>query len=300
MKVVLAGGSGFIGTYLAHYFAEQGYRVVILTRTLQRAKNNIRFVEWDGNSVSTWINELENADILVNLAGKSINCRHTPKNKKEILTSRVQATDVLCQAVLQCSRPPRLFINASGASYYTATCTAPQTESTGTSGSDFTAQVSIAWENTFNAYSFPDTRKVIFRIAIVLHPSGGALPQLINVVRSGFGGKIHTGKQMMSWIHLEDVARAITFLANHPNENGVFNLASPTPIDNASFMHTMRKALHAPFGFNTPKWMLTIGALFIGTEPDLLLRNMWVIPEHLTKSGFVFKYSTLEQVAATL
>lgn len=294
MKIILAGGSGSIGTFLADYFSKRSHEVVILSRKLHPDKNNIRYVLWDAKTTGAWIQELNGADILINLAGKSVNCRYTEKNKKEILNSRIFATRILCEAVKATAHPPAVFFNAASATIYRHAMDHAQDEFTGETGSDFSMNVCKAWEKAFMDFHFTDTRQVILRIAITLGIKGGIISRFRNLVRYGLGGKMATGKQMMSWVNAEDIARSIEFITEHKELDGIINVTSPYPVDNNSFMKALRQNMHMPFGIPSPKWLLAFGAFMIGTETELILKSRWVIPARLTNAGFEFKCAKIE------
>lgn len=298
MKIVIAGGSGFIGTYLANYFAESNHEIIILTRKQHLPQKNIKYLLWDGKTIGDWSKIIDGADVLINLAGKSVNCRYTEKNKAEILNSRLNANHILGIAVQQAKRPPKIWFNAASATIYRHADDRPMDENTGEIGSDFSMDVCKAWEKSFYELVLPETRKIILRMSITIGTNGGVYKRFKNLVFAGLGGKMGTGKQMMSWIHVEDIARAITFIIEHEHINGIINVTAPTPISNAHFMAAIRKSNHVPFGLPTPRWFLAFGAFLIGTETELILKSRWVIPQKLMDAGFRFKYPEIEQLAA--
>ncbi len=296
MKIVIAGGSGFIGTYLAKYFADKGNEIIILSRSSHPTKNNIKYILWDAKSLGTWKDVLENSDILINLSGKSVNCRYTEKNKKEILESRIEATTILGTAINTLQHPPKIWFNAASATIYRHADDYPQDELTGEIGSDFSMDVCKAWEKCFYEQNVPHTRKIVLRMAITLGIEGGVILRFKNLVRFGLGGKMSHGQQMMSWVHVEDIARSIEFLAANENLNGIFNISSPYPLNNDAFMRAIRKAMGMPIGIPTPRWFLAFGAFLIGTETELIMKSRWVIPQKLIAAGFHFKYPKIEDV----
>lgn len=295
MKIIIAGGSGFIGTYLANYFAELNHEIIILSRNYHLPKKNITYLMWDGKTISDWAKALNGADLLINLAGKSVNCRYTAKNKAEILNSRLNANRVLGIAVQQTKLPPKIWFNAASATIYRHAEDRPMDEFTGETGSDFSMDVCHAWEKSFYALALPETRKVILRMSITIGTNGGVYKRFKNLVLAGLGGKMGYGNQMMSWIHVEDIARAILFITEKENFNGIVNVTSPYPVSNAEFMSSIRKSLHVTFGLPTPKWLLKIGAKIIDTETELILKSRWVIPQKLMSAGFTFKYAKITQ-----
>ncbi|WKA59203.1 TIGR01777 family oxidoreductase [Planococcus shenhongbingii] len=284
-KVVIAGGTGFIGQYLEKQFKEQGYEVHIISRQ----SNQILWNDHRGIVAA-----LEGAELVVNLAGKSVNCRYNAKNKKEILESRTKTTQLLGNAVAACENPPPLWINASTATIYRHAEDRPMTEEKGEFGSGFSVEVGQAWEQEFFAFQLPKTRQAALRMAIVLG-EGGVMEPYKNMVRFGLGGKQGKGKQMFSWIHVEDVFRIILFLLDHKDLSGIINASAPNPVINRELMESMRKAMNRKLGLPAAKWMLEMGAVALGTETELILKSRWVLPERLERAGFEFKYETLDQ-----
>jgi uncharacterized protein (TIGR01777 family) len=285
-KIVIAGGTGFIGKYLADRFRDADYEVHIISRKPD-------CIQW--NDEKGIVAALENAEMLINLAGRSVDCRYNEKNKKEILDSRIETTRILGEAVLKCVHPPKLWINSGTATIYRHAEDRPMTESTGETGSGFSVDVAKKWEKTFLDFSLPHTRQIVIRTAIVLGREGGAMLPLKNLVKLGLGGKQGSGKQMFSWIHIEDLYRIILFFQTHSELKGVYNCSSPQPVDNATFMKTLRKSMNVSFGLPSPEWLLKVGAVLIRTEPELVLKSRWVLPERLMEAGFVFKYPELKQ-----
>lgn len=304
-KIVIAGGTGFIGQAMAAYFGTDN-NIVILTRGLHNCINNafgsnikpngtanIRFVNWNGKDAGDWCKEIDGADIIINLAGKSVNCRYTAKNKREIFNSRTDATKAIGTAIQNAVVPPKLWVNAASATIYRNATDRPQDEATGDIENDFSVQVCKLWEKTFFEQRTPFTRKVALRMAVTLGVGGVIIPYL-NLCKFGLGGRQGNGKQMFSWVHSDDICRAITFLFEHTDLEGVYNVSSPNPVTNAGFMQILRKVTGHLFGLPAFAWMLVIGAKLIGTETELLLKSRWVVPTKLTEAGFVFKYPRLE------
>lgn len=285
-KIVLAGGTGFIGQYLEKQFKEQGYEVHIISRQSNQ-------ILW--NDPMGIIAALEGAEMLINLAGKSVNCRYNEKNKKEIFDSRTKTTEILGKALQQCENPPGLWINSSTATIYRHAEDRPMTEKNGEIGEGFSVDVGKAWEDAFFKFRLPHTRKAALRIAIVLGEDGGVMTPYINLVRFGLGGKQGPGQQMFSWIHIEDVYRIIEFIKDNKQLNGVFNASAPNPVQNRELMQALRKTMKRRIGLPAPGWMLGMGAVFIGTETELILKSRWVIPERLENAGFIFKYNRLDK-----
>lgn len=220
-KVVLAGGSGYLGSVLAKYFSQRANDVVVLTRGEHKRKDNVRFIEWDAKNPGPWIAEVEHADLLINLTGKNVNCRYTQKNKHEIYQSRIQSTRVLGESIVNCKTPPKVWINASSATIYVDSRDQMMTESKGIIGDDFSMDVCKKWEAEFNRFKLPGTRQVVTRISIVLGKGGGALPPMMNLVRVGMGGPQGDGGQFMSWTHEKDICRAMQWLYENDRAIGV-------------------------------------------------------------------------------
>jgi uncharacterized protein len=285
MKIILAGGTGFVGKYLQQKYIALGYEVIIISR-------GEKYIHW--NNKTAIIDALENATLLINLAGKSVDCRYNEKNKKEIYDSRINTTKALGEAILQCNNPPPLWINSSTATIYRHAEDRPMTEATGEIGTGFSVGIATAWEKAFFDFSLHKTRQVALRMAIVLGKDGGVIQPLKNLVRFGLGGKQGKGNQMFSWIHIEDIFRVIEFVKTNEHINGAINTSSPNPIKNAQLMQLFRKNMKMPFGFPAPTWLLKIGAMIIKTETELILKSRWVVPQKLIDWGFTFSYNTVD------
>lgn len=292
-KVILAGGSGYIGSVLADFYSDKADQVIVLTRGKPSLKGNVKSVHWNGKDVDKWAEELEGADLLVNLTGKNVNCRYNEKNKSEILNSRLYATVALGEAVSNLSSPPRVWIQSASATIYRHAEDRAMDEETGEIGSGFSVDVCNAWEKTFWEQRAPNTRKVLLRIGIVLGKSHSALPRMLTLTHFGLGGRQGDGRQYMSWIHEADVASVIHWVYNNKKVQGTFNCTSPRPLKNADFMRTLREVCKVPFGLSTPAWLLGIGALLIGTETELVLKSRWVIPKKLLDAGYAFQFPDL-------
>jgi uncharacterized protein len=285
-KIVIAGGTGFIGQFLERKFVAEGYDVIIVSRTSGH-------VHWDDESGI--ITALEGAEMLINLAGKSVDCRYNEANKQEILRSRTETTLQLGKALLACKQPPALWLNSSTATIYRHAEDKPMTEVEGEIGSGFSVSVAKAWEEALFSFTLPETRQVALRIAIVLGKGGGVIVPYLNLVHYGLGGYQGNGNQMFSWIHLEDLYRIILFIQKHEELEGAINCSSPYPIKNKVQMRILRNLRGQRFGLPMPRWLLKIGAAMIGTETELVLKSRWVLPDRLLKQGFEFKHPTLEE-----
>ena len=312
MKIVIPGGTGQIGTFLARHYLAQGHEVVVIGRTPQQQP--WRTAVWDGETLGAWASEMDGADIVINLAGRSVNCRYTVQNRRDIMNSRVNSTLAVGQAIAQASRPPRLWLQASTATLYAHRYDAPNDEFTGIVGGDepnlpetwrFSIGVAKAWEAALDSCETPHTRKLKLRAAMVMSPDrGGVFDVLSGLARRGLGGRMGDGRQFVSWIHDQDFARALDWMiaqdATHEALDGAVNLAAPNPIPNAEFMAALRKAWGVKFGLSSMAWMLEIGTWALRTETELVLKSRRVVPSKLLASGFEFCFSTWAQAAADL
>ncbi|MCA9094862.1 MAG: TIGR01777 family oxidoreductase [Planctomycetaceae bacterium] len=300
MKIVIPGGSGQVGSMLARSFLERGNEVVILSRSPNVPSG--RRVAWDAESLGSWQQEIDGADIVINMAGRSVNCRYHTRNRREIKESRIKSTHIIGEAIRKAAAPPSLWLQASTATIYAHRYDAPNGESEGILGGNepnvpdtwnFSIEVAKSWEATALAFDLPNTRLVLLRSAITFSPDPGSVFEvLLNLVRRGLGGKNGDGRQFVSWIHDQDFIRAIDWLIDHPELSGPVNLASPNPLPNAEFMREFRKAWGAPIGLPATKWMLEIASFFLRTETELILKSRRVIPERLLQSGFEFEFPT--------
>ena len=312
MKVVIPGGSGHVGTVLAHAFHQRGDDVVVLSRTHIGAPP-WRVVKWDGETLDDWASEIEGADTVINLAGQSVNCRYTAENRRIIIDSRVKSTRVVGQAIAQADNAPRAWLQASTATLYAHRYDAPNDEATGIIGGSpsnepnapdtwrFSIEVVKKWERELNAAATPQTRKVLMRSAIVMTPNqGGPFDMLLRLVRFGLGGRFGDGKQYVSWIHDQDFVRTVDWLIQHEDLEGPVNLAAPNPLPNEEFMQTIRKAWGMPFGLPAAEWMLELGAFVLRSETELMLKSRRVIPTRLVRAGFNFQFPAWAEAARDL
>ena len=308
MKVVIPGGSGQIGTILARHFHEKGDEVVVLSR--QATPTAWRIVHWDGQTLGEWVNELEEADVLINLTGKSVNCRYNWKNRCEIWSSRTRSVRVLGRALSEIQSPPPVWLQASTATIYVHRFDAPNNETTGIIGGlegrspdtwRFSIDVARSWEGEFTLIETPRTRRVALRSAMTMsHDRNGIFDYLLWLVRIGLGGTVGSGNQFVSWIHYLDFIRAIEWLIEHEEIEGVVNVCSPNPIPNKEFMRQLRAAWRKSWGIPIYEWMLEIGAVLLQTESELVLKSRNVVPGLLLSNGFQFGYSQWNEAAADL
>lgn len=309
MKVVLPGGSGQIGAILARAFAASGDDVVVLARS-SRPVPGARSVHWDGRTLGAWAAEVDGADVVVNLAGRSVNCRYGPENRRLILESRVASTRVVGDAIEVAKRPPRVWLQASTATIYAHRFDAPNDEATGILGGSepdvpdtwrFSTEVAKAWERTLDAAPTPNTRRVAMRSAMTMSPDpGGIFDVLLGLARRGLGGSAGDGRQFVSWIHERDFVRAVGYLIERDDLSGPVNLAAPGPLPYAAFMKVLRDAAGVRFGLPATRLMLEVGAFFMRTETELILKSRRVVPGRLLASGFTFDYPSWELAARDL
>ena len=313
LRIVIPGGSGNVGHMLARYFQEQGHHVTILTRGPYTA--NWQTVHWDGENFGPWIETLEAADVCINLAGRSVNCRYHEENRRAIYDSRIGTTRLLNQVIATLEQPPRVWLNASTATIYRHAIDRPMDEFTGELGGgemvsrhrrapetwNFSIGVAKDWESAFFAAHTPRTRKVALRSAIVMSPiPGSAFAIYSNLVRMSLGGRQGNGRQFVSWVHETDFARAVEFLAYHEEIEGPVNIASPNPLPNRDFMRELRDAWGMPNGLPAPRPLLAIAAAIMRTETELVLKSRRVIPGRLLQAGFEFQFPTWPQAVEDL
>jgi uncharacterized protein (TIGR01777 family) len=308
MKIIIPGGSGQVGTILARSFQKDGHEVVVLSRA--SSPQSWRVVPWDGQTLGPWVNEIEGADAVINLAGRSVNCRYTPANRKAILESRVNSTRVVGQAIAQAKRSPSVWLQMSTATLYSHRFDAPNDEASGILGGSepvapdtwrFSIDVAQAWEQTAREAFTPKTRKVLLRSAVVMSPDrGGIFDVLLRLVRFGLGGTAGDGRQYLSWIHHADFVDVIRFLIQHDEFAGPVNVCAPQPMTNSEFMRVLRDAWGARIGLPATEWMIEIGAFFIRTESELVLKSRRVIPGRLTDLGFKFQIKDWRTAASDL
>lgn len=308
MKIVIPGGTGQVGTILARAFHQAGHEVIVLSR--KPAPLPWRTVYWDAETPGGWGAELEGADAVINLAGRSVNCRYSAENRRLILKSRVKSTQIVGKAIAQVSRPPRVWLQASTATIYAHRYEAPNDEATGIVGGTepgapstwrFSIDAALAWERALNDSVTPHTRKVLMRSAMIMGPDrGGIFDVLLRLVRFGLGGRVGVGRQYVSWVHDQDFVQAIFWLIEHDAVEGVVNMASPNPVPYSEFMRTLRAAWGIPFGLPATKWMVEIGTFLLRTESELVLKSRRVVPGRLLQAGFTFYFPTWVEAARDL
>src|SRR2546423_12516275 len=288
-----------IGRALAEEFARAGYEVVVLTRKIVKSPARVRQVVWDGRTVGEWARELEGAAAVVNLAGRSVDCRYTSKNRREIVESRVRSVEAVGRAIRACSDPPKVLVQAASLAIY-GDAGGRVCDEGAPAGRGFPVEVCLRWEHAFHSLDLPATRKVLLRIGFVLGRDGGALPKLARLARVYLGGTIGEGHQYISWLHVRDFCRLVLWCVEHDESEGVFNATGPCPLTNAEFMCELRCALKRPWSPRVPAWLVRIGSLLLRTEAELALNGRRCLPERLVERNFKFMYTNLESALADL
>ncbi len=294
MKIVLAGGTGFLGKELVHFFGTDENEIFILTRGKSHKKEGVNYINWDGTTIGNWTACLEGAHVLINMTGKSVDCRYTEENKKEITRSRVDSTRVLQEAISQLKVKPNVWMNASTATIYRYSLDKLMTEDDGEYGDDFSMRVAKDWENAFFESELKDVRKVALRTSLVVGKSGGVYPVLRRLARFGLAGRMGDGKQKFAWIHIDDILGIVDFVIKNEQVKGPVNCTAPTSPSNAEFMKALRKSLRIPFGIPQPKFLLDLGARIIGTESELILKSRYAYPQRLIENGYQFKFENCQ------
>lgn len=289
-KVILAGGTGFIGTALARRWRERGAEVVVLTRSFPRRRGDgVREVRWDARTVGPWAAELSGATLLVNLTGASINCVHTPANRRLILATRLDAVRALGAALAACPAPPAAWVQSSATGYYGERADV-RCDETAPPGDSFTAGVCRQWEAAFAAACPPTVRPVVLRIGVVLGRRGGAYPPLARLARWFLGGRAGSGRQGISWILLDDLEEIFLRAGEAPAMRGAYNACAPEPASNAAFMRALRASLHRPWSPPAPAPLVALAARWLlRTDPTLALQGQFAVPARLLAAGFRFR-----------
>jgi uncharacterized protein len=299
MKIIIPGGSGQVGTILARSFQANGHEVVVLSRNLEKAP--WRVLHWNAETIGEWALEFENADVVINLAGRNVNCRYNAENRRQIMDSRVNSTKIVGEAISKCKNPPKVWLQSSTATIYAHRFDAANDDVNGIIGGDeidapdtwkFSIEVAKAWENATNEANTPKTRKVLLRSAVTMSPDrDGIFDVMLNLVKKGLGGTAGDGKQYISWIHEADFIRAIYWLIENEELSGAINLSSPNPLPNREFMKIFRESYGTKIGLPATKLMLEIGAIFLRTETELILKSRRVVPTRMLQSGFEFQFA---------
>jgi uncharacterized protein len=305
-RVILAGGTGFLGNLLARRFTKRGDEVIVLTRSPRSRTDGVREILWDGQTLGEWAKVIDGAQTLVNLSGRSVNCRYHARHQEEILNSRVRSTRVLGEAMMRCVRPPSVWLNCSTATIYRHSLDRPMDEAgaieaTTEAKDAFSVDVALAWEHALEEAPVTSTRKVALRLAMVFgRGRNSVFPVLRRLARSGLGGKMGSGKQFVSWIHEEDFCRVIEWLISRNDMTGAVNVAAPNPVSNQEMMRIVRQVCGIPLGLPAPLWMLEAGAWFLRTETELIIKSRRVVPGRLLAAGFEFTFSRLEDAVVEI
>lgn len=300
--IIIFGANGFLGRYLCRHFARNGKEVVAIGRSRKGWSGDGMFLEWDGKNLGPWALALEGAEAVINLTGRSVNCRYTAKNREEIIDSRVDATRVIGEAMRLCKTPPKTWLNASTATWYRHAEDKPQNDWLGEPGEGFSCEVAQAWEDAFFGAEIPAaTRKLALRIGMVLANEDATVYDVLRKLTArGLGGAMGSGNQRISWIHMEDFLRAVDFAINDPFLDGTINVTAPEFPTNREWMQTFREAVGMPLGMPARKWMLEIGARFMRTEPELVLKSRWAEPLRLRDAGFRWRWARAVDAVADL
>ncbi len=299
-KIIIPGGAGFIGQCLSDYFAQRGHEVVVLSRRASTSEglDGVRYVAWDGETLGDWTRELDGAQAVVNMAGRSVNCRYNNLNKRAIYSSRLRSTRVLGRAIAACKNPPQVWINSSSATIYRHALDRAMDDETGELGKGFSVDVCRKWERELNTAATPQTRKIALRSAMVFGKGcGGVMDAFLRIVHLGLGGTLGSGDQYVSWIHTDDFCNSIQWILDHEKLEGTINVAAPHPLPNREFMRVLRDVCGQKFGLPATAWMLESGAFFLRTETELLLKSRRVVPSRLLRSGYRFQYTQWRDAA---
>ncbi len=306
MKAVIPGGSGHVGSSIRRHLEPLGWDVKVLSRHPKTAQE----IEWDGKTLGPWVSAIEGADVVINLAGRSVNCRYNQANLDEMMSSRVDSARVIGQAIAQAKSPPRVWLQASTATIYAHRLDAPNDEKTGILGGDepgapykWNASIAIAkaWEEELNKAQTPRTRKVALRSAMTMSADPGSVfDVLATLAKRGLGGTLGPGNQYVSWVHEDDYFAALEFLIAHEDINGPVNIASPNPLPNREFNRILRGSIGGAYNFPIPAPLLEIGAIFLQTETEIILKSRRVVPTRLLEAGFKFTFPEWESAAANL
>ena len=298
-KLIIAGGTGFLGKACTDYFKDKFERVIILTRGATRQLEPLEYVHWDAKTLGSWQAHIDQSDVLINLVGRSVDCRYTPKNKASILESRITSTRVLGEAIALAPNPPKLWLNSSTATIYRHSLDKEMCEFQGEIGTGFSVHVARRWEQEFFRFHTLHTRQVALRTSIVLGKDAGAFKSLKTLAQFWVGGPQGSGDQKFSWIHVQDFVRSLEYIIKHQDICGPVNIVAPQIITNTILMKIIRKAVGRSWGLPLSKTLLRIGAIAIQTEIELVLKSRNVIPKVLMDHGFTYNFPTLKNAIKT-
>lgn len=291
-KIIIAGGSGFLGAALTDVLVNRGHEVVILTRGADHQAGPVCHVHWDGATLGSWAQQLEGAQAVINLVGRTVDCRKTPANKRDILESRIHSVQALAAGWASVQHPPLIWIQSATAHIYGDTHDEILDEDSPI-GTGFAPMVGTAWEAELASARLPGCRQMVLRISFVLGRDGGALKTMAGLTRWGLGGTLGSGRQYISWLHVDDLTAVILRALDDARMSGVYVVTAPEPVTNADFMAELRRVLHRPWSPLVPAPMLRLGALFLRTDPELALLGRRLVPTRLLNEGFVFTHPAL-------
>src|SRR5690606_5841939 len=298
-KIVIAGGSGHLGTLLKAAFLDVGWEDVILSRQRNKKEDGVTYVFWDGEHLGSWVHALEVVDTVINLSGKSIQCRFTWENRAILERSRILPTDALGRAISQCDKPPRLWINFSGISIFSG-LEELQDETSLAVGTDYLAQLTRRWEAAFSAFDLSDTFKVILRVSPVLSKKQGMFAELLPIAKWGLGGKVADGRQYVSWIHQQDFVALVKWIIEQTRPRRVYHACSPHPVTNATFMKVLRESVGVSFGLPLPRIIARIGSFVKGVDSSILLQSVPATTKYTIEDGFIFTFENLRDALSEL
>ena len=284
-KIIVAGSNGFIGKYLVQEFEALQFEVLQISR-------HPKHIQWHENKQI--IEAMENALAVINLAGKSVDCRYTKKNKLDILNSRIDTTKTLGECITFCKNPPEIWFNSSTATIYRHETERPNNEQNGIFGEGFSVEIAKSWEKAFFDFELKTTRQIALRMTIILGKNGGAMQPLVNLAKLGLGGQQGKGSQYFSWLHIKDLFSIIQFCIQNKTIKGSINCGSPNAIQNSTLMKALRTKVGMPLGLPIPEFLLKVGAILINTEAELVLKSRWIEPKTLIDNGFKFEFEHIE------
>lgn len=311
---MIPGGTGQVGGVLRRALVERGHRVTVLSRRPEHLEDGVRHVLWDGRTLGEWVSELDGADAVVNLAGRSVSCRYTDRNLRQMMDSRVDSTRAVGEAIARAADPPKVWLQMSTATIYADSRSRPDDrphdEADGVLGGEepdvplyweYSVRIARRWEAAQAEADVPRTRRVALRTAMVMTPDrGGVFDFLSWMARLGLGGPVDGGRQYVSWIHGEDFVRAVEFLLDHEGLDGPFILAAPDPVPQRDLMRALRRAWGGRPGLPATRWMAEVGAFALRTDTELLLKSRRVTPRRLLDEGFTFRFPAWDVAAADL
>lgn len=302
MKIIITGASGYLGSVLAPFLNQAGHEIVLVARREVgfSLPSGARFMKWDGENLGVWAREVDGADAIINLAGRSVNCRYNAESKREILDSRLQTTRIVARAIAEAQNPPRVWLNAASATIYRDERERDMNEASGIVGEGFSVEVCQAWESVLFEADLPQTRRVALRMSMIFGRSAPVFNVFARLAKLRLGGPQGDGGQYVSWIHERDCLRALQFLLENEGLSGTVNVCAPNPIPNREFTRVLRRVFGAPFGLPAPKIAMKIGAVFLQTETELALKSRRVVPKKLLDAGFRFDFPHWRQAAPNI